>query len=405
MSLGAKGAEKIKTSKNYKMQSEKRFTKYLKAKDADDKDQLQQGLNTMIKQEFGNQSKMEKVAKVMEAMIILDINSIPSSETLIQFFENEPNSINPKIRSGFISKCISYLETASKNKVQQEMKTPQTKLKPIFRSSEAKSKDADSDGRTESEDDNQDDDFDSVITKLKSSFYEKSPNKKQTESDAHAYQSLVKAGKKLNDDHIHALVGYHLRQEEVIQMQRNAAEIIRQSVDAEFHSFFELPHSEHAGTSTTNVLGSIYLKALVVKYYDLRPGASSRQYKKIEDIILSYGKAEKDPYFDCRKFSKDIQQARSAYEFIFDLTGGKREIIRPVEETAKQVLQHIARTEHRMIEFAINLEQEIEQSSTECNLESVMKAIVDRQGRINDAMGSARFKLLDQHSEGANGKK
>ena len=42
------------------MQSEKRFTKYLKAKDADDKDQLQQGLNTMIKQEFGNQSKMEK---------------------------------------------------------------------------------------------------------------------------------------------------------------------------------------------------------------------------------------------------------------------------------------------------------------------------------------------------------
>ena len=60
MSLGAKGAEKIKTSKNYKMQSEKRFTKYLKAKDADDKDQLQQGLNTMIKQEFGNQSKMEK---------------------------------------------------------------------------------------------------------------------------------------------------------------------------------------------------------------------------------------------------------------------------------------------------------------------------------------------------------
>ena len=262
------------------MQSEKRFTKYLKAKDADDKDQLQQGLNTMIKQEFGNQSKMEKVAKVMEAMIILDINSIPSSETLIQFFENEPNSINPKIRSGFISKCISYLETASKNKVQQEMKTPQTKLKPKFKSSEAKRKDSDSGGRTESEDDDQDDDFDSVITKLKSSFHEKSPNKKQTESDAHAYQSLVKAGKKLNDDHIHALVGYHVRQEEVIQMQRNAAEIIRQSVDAEFHSFFELPRSEHAGTSTTNVLGSIYLKALVVKYYDLRPGASSRQYKK-----------------------------------------------------------------------------------------------------------------------------
>ena len=47
-----------------------------------------------------------------------------------------------------------------------------------------------------------------------------------------------------------------------------------------------------------------------------------------------------------------------------------------------------------MIEFAINLEQEIEESSTECNLESVMKAIVEQQGSINNLMGPARFKLL-----------
>jgi hypothetical protein len=59
-----------------------------------------------------------------------------------------------------------------------------------------------------------------------------------------------------------------------------------------------------------------------------------------------------------------------------------------------------------MIEFAINLEQEIEQSSMECNLESVMKAIVERHGRINDAMGPIRVNLqVDRPSENADGKK
>ncbi len=59
-----------------------------------------------------------------------------------------------------------------------------------------------------------------------------------------------------------------------------------------------------------------------------------------------------------------------------------------------------------MIELAINLEKEIEQSSTECNSESVMKAIVERHGRINDAMGPIKFKLqVDRQSENADGKK
>ena len=85
------------------MRSEKRYTKYLKAKDADDMDQLQQGLNTMIKQELGNHSGLKEEAGKKEVMIILDINIIPSPTTLIRFLENELNSINPQIEPEFIS--------------------------------------------------------------------------------------------------------------------------------------------------------------------------------------------------------------------------------------------------------------------------------------------------------------
>ena len=81
-------------------------------------------------------------------------------------------------------------------------------------------------------------------------------------------------------------------------MQRTAAEIIRRSVDEEFLSHFDLPHSAHTGSSTTHVQGSIYIKTLMVKYYDLRPGASSTQYQKVEEIISNYGNGENDQCFE-----------------------------------------------------------------------------------------------------------
>ena len=270
------------------MQSEKRYTKYLKAKDADDMDQLQQGLNTMIKQEPGNHSGLKEVAEKTEAMIILDINIIPSPTTLIRFLENEPNSINPQIEPELISAWISFLNKVSETQVHQELKTPQTKLKSNRNFSATKRKDSDSDGQTESDDDVKANDLDAVFKKLTSSRKAKSMTPKQSESEEHVYQSLKTFGKKLNENHIQAIVRYHVYQEEVIHMQRTAAEIIRRSVDAEFHSLFDLPHSAHTGSSTANVQGSMYLKALMVKYYDLRQGASATQYKRIEEIILGW---------------------------------------------------------------------------------------------------------------------
>ena len=167
------------------MQSEKRYTKYLKAKDADDMDQLQQGLNTMIKQELGPQSGFKQVADTTEVMLILDINSVPSRETLARFLENEPNSINPKIEQKVISACRHFLLRTSETKAQQEAKTPQTKLKTKAKSSTSKRKDSDSDGQTESNDDDMmDGDLDAEFERLMSPSNENSTSKKQTESDA-----------------------------------------------------------------------------------------------------------------------------------------------------------------------------------------------------------------------------
>ena len=86
-------------------------------------------------------------------------------------------------------------------------------------------------------------------------------------------------------------------------MQRNAAEVIRQSVDSEFHAHFDLPHNS---SSTTDVQGSIHLKVLMDTYYDLGPGASSVQCKYVQEVISNLRKGEKDKYFDIRKFVKDL---------------------------------------------------------------------------------------------------
>jgi hypothetical protein len=134
----------------------------------------------------------------------------------------------------------------------------------------------------------------------------------------------------------------------------------------------------------------MHLKVMMETYYDLGPGASSAKYKAVRDLISNFGKAEKDCYFDIRKFSKDLQQARGAYEVVFDLTSGMREVIKPVEETAIELLQEITRSESRMIEYAIGKVQEIERSPKEISLEAVMSDVVDRYIRISDAMGQAK---------------
>jgi hypothetical protein len=97
------------------------------------------------------------------------------------------------------------------------------------------------------------------------------------------------------------------------------------------------------------------LKVLMETYYDLGPGASSFQYKYVQEIISNFGKGDKDKHFDIRKFTEDLQQARGAYKFVHDLqvTSGPRKVIKPKQEVWKECLKKIARMDDRMVGYAI----------------------------------------------------
>ena len=75
------------------MQSEKRYTKYLKAQD--DSNQLRSALNNLIKLALSGDVKL--VVALAEAMIILNLNSVPSKEALFSFLWSQRASIIDKI--------------------------------------------------------------------------------------------------------------------------------------------------------------------------------------------------------------------------------------------------------------------------------------------------------------------
>ena len=101
------------------MLSEKNSTKYLKAKQ--DRDQLRRGLNNFINDWLGYEYKY--VTFLAEALIILNINKIPSKEAVAHFLQNEQDSINTDIGEG---KCLNFVpgydvhrheDSANKDKV------------------------------------------------------------------------------------------------------------------------------------------------------------------------------------------------------------------------------------------------------------------------------------------------
>ena len=75
------------------MQGDRKFTKYLKAKD--DSDQLRRALNNLIKLGLGGEYK--PVVALTEALIILNLNTIPSRGILLCFLQREKASINADI--------------------------------------------------------------------------------------------------------------------------------------------------------------------------------------------------------------------------------------------------------------------------------------------------------------------
>jgi hypothetical protein len=75
---------------------------------------------------------------------------------------------------------------------------------------------------------------------------------------------------------------------------------------------------------------------------------------------------------------------------VFELTSGEQEVIKPIQETATELLQQVARSDSRMVEYEIRKIEEIERSQKETSLEAVMSDIMDRYIRISDAIGQAK---------------
>ncbi len=129
----------------------------------------------------------------------------------------------------------------------------------------------------------------------------------------------------------------------MILLQRTAAEIIRQSVDSDYHSIFDL---QHTSCNKIEVQGTMYLKALILKYYELSPSASIPQYQRVEAVISSYWNGVKDQIFGVLKFATILQQERRANKKIFELTSGSKDTIKSVHETSVRLLQQVERADY-----------------------------------------------------------
>ncbi len=70
-------------------------------------------------------------------------------------------------------------------------------------------------------------------------------------------------------------------------------------MESEFHGHFELGHNDDG---VIIIPSSMYFRALLRAFYDLRPGASSNNYKE-QKVIETFGVGEKDNFFNVRKFS------------------------------------------------------------------------------------------------------
>ncbi len=123
----------------------------------------------------------------------------------------------------------------------------------------------------------------------------------------------------------------------MIPMQRSAAEIIPQSVDAEFHTIFDVPYTN---SSTVDMQGTMYLRALMIRLWDLNTAAITTKQQRIEEAILSYGTAEKDQFFDARRWATVVLAERSAYEKIFELKTVIKDTMKTVHDTSIR-LQHV----------------------------------------------------------------
>ncbi len=147
-----------------KMLNKKKVTKYLNAKDIDDKKQLLNELNTMIKQEFVKNSPFKEVHDVTTALIRTSINLMPSIDSMIKFLFEERENINLQISPELIKANQKKLHAESVIIKQSKPRAPKSSHKTF--AGKKSRKISDSDGQTDDEDDDDDEDFDDTVKRL-----------------------------------------------------------------------------------------------------------------------------------------------------------------------------------------------------------------------------------------------
>ena len=76
----------------------------------------------------------------------------------------------------------------------------------------------------------------------------------------------------------------------------------------------------------------------MIRLWDLNTAAIITQQQRIEEAILYYGTAEKDQFFDARRWATVVLAEQSAYEKIFELTSGTKDTMKTVHDTSIRIL-------------------------------------------------------------------
>jgi hypothetical protein len=167
------------------------------------------------------------VVALTEALIILNLNTIPSLGILLCFLQREKASINADIGEELLSYFCDWLKSATDmtRTCKLDFKTPQT-LKSGAKTLSRPSQETDSDG--DSDDDQRVPPI-SAREKINQIMAARrgATTKQNDETDEYVLRRLVSQGSKLKDEHIDALAMCHAGRDEMIRMQRAAADIIR----------------------------------------------------------------------------------------------------------------------------------------------------------------------------------
>ncbi len=213
----------------------------------------------MISPEFKN-SKYQEVFHLTAFMIRLGINSVPWKGTMIQFLD-DPES-RPNIGPQVTREQINILRQVLRNERDEGVMVKSSPKKAEVKSWRNQESYDPTDHEQCSFEIHESHDLDVTVLWRMSLQTQELHLKGKEESETHILRRLKESAPKLTAEQMFATVRYRVKRQEVIVMQREAADLLRRSVDSEYHEHFDVPHNRG---SANDVLGSINLKALMDK--------------------------------------------------------------------------------------------------------------------------------------------